>query len=121
MIRQAVNDLMDSLGIPYMFWEYQADEIPGCYFVGEELEDPATQEDGCISGAFVLSGWSHQGLPILHDYQRLLKRSLVEPLRVRTDDGAVVIEYSHSTGVPSDAEGVCRLEINLKYHEWSVI
>lgn len=106
MIRQAVNDLMDSLGIPYMFWEYQADEIPGCYFVGEELEDPATQEDGCISGAFVLSGWSHQGLPSLHDYQRLLKlQSRGNRSASEQTMGAVVIEYSHSTGVPSDAEG----------------
>lgn len=120
MIRKAVNDLMSSLAIPYMFWEYEADEIPGCYFVGEEMEDPATQEDGCVSGTFVLSGWSRKGLPILHDHQSLVKRRLKEPLHVRTDEGAVVIEYSHSTGVPSDVEGVCRLEINLKYHEWSV-
>ena len=119
MIRETINDQMEQLGIPYEFWEYSGDAR--CYFVGEELEAPQSQEDGCQGGTFVLSGWSRIGLPALHDFQRLVKRRFSAPLSVRTDAGAVYIEYSHTTSVPSDVEGVCRLEINLNYKEWSVI
>lgn len=120
MIREIINEQMESLCIPYWFGEYGEDPPPKCYFVGEDLESPNMQEDGRTSGLFILSGWSYQGTPILSDYQRILKRRFNE-LRVSSDEGAVVINYSHAVFTPGDVEGVCRIEVNLNYYEWSVI
>lgn len=124
MIEEIVNREMGALGIPYQYWEFEdlGDGIPDCYYVGEKLEDPSTQEDGRESGTFVLSGWSkspsgQQGLAESH---KAIKARFKAPLHVRTAAGAVVVEYSGTTHVPSDAEGVHRLETNLNYYEWSV-
>lgn len=121
MILEAVNGLMDGLGIPYMYWEFEYDgDLPDLYFVGENIESPAMQEDGMQAGDFILSGWSRSGPQPLIDAKRAIRRKTGGmPLVVNGDGGSVAIEYSHAIGVPSDVEGVCRLEIHINYHEWS--
>ncbi|MEG1906849.1 MAG: hypothetical protein RR178_05225 [Gordonibacter sp.] len=122
MIEAIINAQMEALWIPYQYWEYAdvGEGIPDVYFVGENIEDPVAQEDGRVSGLFVLSGWSYRGLAPLQEHQKAIKRRFMEPQRVATGDGAAVVEYSHASGIPSDIEGLCRLEINLNYYEWSV-
>ena len=124
MIEEIVNREMEALGIPYQYWEFEnlGDGIPDCYYVGEKLEGPSSQEDGRESGTFILSGWckAPAALQELRRFQRAVKDRFRDPLRVRTVAGAVVVEYSGTTHVPSDAEGVHRLETNLNYYEWSV-
>lgn len=124
MIEEIVNREMAALGIPYQYWEYEdlGDGIPECYYVGEKIEDPSVQEDGCASGTFVLSGWSTApgAVEALVGYQRKLKARYGSPVHVKTDVGAAVLEYSSTAHVSSDVEGVHRLETNLNYHEWSV-
>lgn len=125
MIKEAVNELMESLGLPYQYWEYQdtGDGIPGCYFVGERMPDPDPDEDGGESGSFVLSGWSRSGLDLLDEAEALIKGRLNHPGDLRMQDGlgSCVMWYSHASDVPSDAEGVCRVEFTINYTEWSVV
>lgn len=120
MILEAINREMDALGVPYQYWEFF--EPPDVYAVGELLEDPSTSEDGSQRGTLVVSCWSKHfvGIDPLLDIKDKVRRRYTPDRRIRTDEGAVVIEYSHASAVPSDAEGVARLDITLNYAEWSV-
>ena len=119
MILDCVKDLMSELGLPYAFWEWPGD-IPDLYFVGELLEDSSNAEDGRASGQVILSGWSKSsGVSPLLDARDTVRAALQVPRRVKTGTGAVVLEYSHAEGVPSDVEGAARMEIYIDYNEWS--
>lgn len=116
-----VAGLMDLLGLPYQYGEYdQSVEEADVYFVGDAVDD-GTGEDGSRAGYFTLSGWSlGEGLEPLVGAREAIRNALRGGLRAATDTGAVVLEYGASQGVPSDAAGVFRLEITLNFIEWSV-
>lgn len=124
MIKSVVNDLMGSLGLNYQYWEFEdiGEGIPSCYFVGERVPSPVDDEGGSESGDFILSGWSRSGLTDLDAAESALKALLNAPggdYRVTNDDGACVVWYSHTVDVPSDVDGMCRVEMTLGYREWS--
>lgn len=118
MVLETIRSHMEEMGIPYQFWEFDGHE--DLYFVGETIENPASQEDGRESGLFVLSGWSFVGLARLMDSVDRIKARYRDPVHVATPFGAVVLEYSHSVNVPVDVEDVCRIEVNINYAEWSI-
>lgn len=121
MILEAVNAIMESLDLPYMYWEYEFNgDEPPLYFVGERIESPATSEDGKRSGQFIISGWSRANLSPLLSADAAIRRAMFETIRASGHSGCAVIEYSHSSDIPSDVEGLCRMEIYLNYNEWSV-
>lgn len=121
MILRVVNDLMGGLGLAYEFGELHCDgDPPPLYFVGDLIEAPAIQEDWRESGQVVLGGWSRAGVQPLLDARDAVRSALGGSLRATGADGAVVVEYSHSTLPPSDVEGIDRLEISLNYYEWRV-
>lgn len=125
MVRETVNGVMERLGIPYQYGEYEdvGDGIPDCYFVGLCQELPVSDESGMQGGQFVLSGWGKtpEALATLLTHCKTLRAEFDRPVHVSGEGGAVVLEYSRANEVPSDAEGVHRIEINLDYHEWRVI
>lgn len=125
MIEEVINEEMEALGIPYQLMEYRdtGQGIPDCYYVGENLEDPVSSEDGGVSGAFILSGWSKSPASLSELFKKngLIKARFMRPVRIKTDAGAVVLEYASSAVIPCDADGVARIETTINYHEWSVI
>ena len=126
MIKEAIFKLMQEKGIPYQYEEFQdvGEGIPDCYFVGEAVESPTSDESGICAGTFILDGWAKTPAASadLLEHQERIKRDFMQPVHFSDEElGAAVICYSFTTDVPSDAEGVTRREINLTYSEWSVI
>lgn len=119
MILEVMKEQMDALGVPYQYGEFC--EPPNAYVVGECIESPMTSES-CESGSFVLGLWSKHfvGIGPLLDIRDALRARFGRGVRIADDRGAVVIEYSHATQVPSDVDGVWRIEVNLNYTEWRV-
>lgn len=120
MIKEVVNERMGALGLPYAYWEYRSmrGKPATLYFVGERIEAPQTQEDGARSGTFVLSGWSRNGIAPLDEAEEKI-RAEFDDMRVSSALGACTVSYSHASEVPSDVEGMCRVEFTLDYKEWS--
>ena len=119
MIYEVVKEQMDALGVPYQYGEFY--EPPNTYAVGECIESPVISES-CASGSFILGLWSKPfvGLTPLLDIRDTLRARFGNGVRIADERGAVVIEYSHAMQVPSDVDGVWRLEVNLNYTEWRV-
>lgn len=116
MIKEVVAAQMDALGLPYAYWEFPRDGEQA-YYVGERVESQQTQEDGARRGTFTISGWSYAGPSPLDEAESLL-RSAFADLRVRDALGTCCVGYSHATEVPSDVEGMCRVDYALDYIEW---
>lgn len=126
MIREVINDQMESLGIPFQYgeeYEDLGDGIPDCYYVGRCSPSPLASESPMQSGQLVLSGWSKtiEAYDDLVGFQERLKAFFFSPVRFKTDKGAAVLEWSHENVIPSDVENVHRREAYLNYYEWSVI
>ncbi|MEG0991345.1 MAG: hypothetical protein RSN88_10830 [Gordonibacter sp.] len=124
MIKSVINDLMESLDLPYQYWEYEdlGEGIPSSYFVGERMPDSVGDESGGEGGMFVLSGWSRGGLVPLVSAESAIKAVLDAPggdVRFAGEGGACVVWYLQSQDIPSDVEGMCRMEVTLGYREWS--
>lgn len=124
MIKEIVNELMESLGLAYQYWEYEdlGDGIPDCYFVGERMPDPVYDESGSEGGTFVVSGWSSSGASPLDAAEESIKRALEGPggdVRRSGDGWACAVWYVQALDVPSDVDGRCRVEYTLGYREWS--
>lgn len=124
MIKEVVSSLMESLGLPYMYWEFEdtGDGIPGCYFVGERLPDRIGDESPGEGGTFVVSGWSSVGLDPLDEAEAAIREALSAPggdLRRSGDGWACAVWYMQAQDVPSDVEGRRRVEFTLGYEEWS--
>ncbi len=117
MIKEIVSERMDSLGLPYAYWEFPREDEP-VYYVGERIEAPQRQEDGARTGTFVVGGWSYEGVSLLDDAEPAIRDAFGD-LRVRNALGTCCVSYSHTAGVPSDVEGIARVDHTLDYIEWS--
>lgn len=118
MVLEFVKEQMDELEVPYRFWEWAGD-VPETYFVGDYTETGGDSEDGLIEGEVTLSGFTrgtYADLDALRDKIYLRFRN---GERILKDGKGAVITYSHAMTVPSDLEGVRRMEIYLTTFEWS--
>lgn len=120
MIKEVVDERMGAIGLPYAYWKYKHmhGKHDPLYFVGERIEAPQTQEDGARSGTFVLSGWSRNGIDPLDKAEEKI-RDEFDDMRVSNALGTCTVNYSHASEIPSDVEGMCRVEFTLNYTEWS--
>lgn len=118
MVLEFIKEQMDDLNVPYRFWEWTG-EPPETYFVGEFTETGGNSEDGAIEGEITLSGFTrgtYADLDALRD--KIYLRFRNGERTVKNGKG-VVVTYSHAMTVPSDLEGVKRMNIYLSTFEWS--
>ena len=118
MVLEFIKEQMENLEVPYRFWEWVGNP-PQTYFVGEYTGTDAMSESGEIQGEFVLSGFSRSGYADLLTYNDKIYKRFRNGERIYRNGKSAVVCYSHSLTVPSDLEGVKRLEIYLNTHEWS--
>ena len=70
-----VNNLMESLNIPYEFMEWTSD-IPETYWIGEYQEIEPLNEDGMEECNFILTGNTKGSFLNLENVKELLKDTL---------------------------------------------
>ena len=115
-----IDNLMQSMGIPYAFVEWTED-VPETYFVGSYLENPSItlEENGHQETTFILRGWTGGSWMNLETYQGKIEKNMMKTAIL--DDGTgVAIFYESAIPVPTYVEGWKSIKINLKIQEWKV-
>lgn len=120
---EAVAGRMAEAGLPYQYEIYSANEkLPDPYFVGHCSSSPVTTEDGRMSGTFLLTGigtkWST--LEDAHTKIRDAFPRVSGHYDASSNTYAIVLYYDSAIAVPCDDARIKKLQINLKYREWSV-
>ena len=105
-----INNLLESLNIPYEFMEWTSD-IPETYWVGEYQEIEPLNEDG-MEECFLN----------LETVKELLKETLgCDGITdIMKSGSGIAIMYVTAYPVPSVEFGIHRLEITLRIKEWKV-
>lgn len=110
---------MSQLEIPYEFWEW-TDDVPTEYWIGEFLEEPTDTEDGKRSYTFVLTGTTRGSFLGLEQTRQKIEKHFRHGITDADANRGIAVHYSNATPLPTDAEGIRRLEINLSVTEWKV-
>ena len=118
----AVKARMDTAGVPYQYETYQTSgKLPPVYCVGHCSSSPVTEESGMLSGTFLLTlvGTSWDALTTAREriccaFPRVARYSTSD------DEYAAVLFFSSAVAVPCDDARLKKIQINLKYIEWSV-
>lgn len=118
MVLEFIKEQMADLNIPYHFWEWSGD-VPQTYFVGEFTEASSYSEDGLIEGELTLSGFTRGTYADLDAMRDKIYTRFRNGERLYRNGKGVVVEYSHAMTVPTDLEGVKRIDIYLSTFEWS--
>lgn len=115
-----IDNLMQSMGIPYAFMEWTED-MPETYFVGSYLENPSItlEENGHQETTFILRGWTGGSWMNLETDKAKIEKNMMKTAIL--DDGTgVAIFYESAIPVPTYVEGWKSIKINLKIQEWKV-
>lgn len=116
-----IEDLMQSIGIPYDFMTWQASTIPERYYVGEytEVESPYEEESGYQETSFMLTGFTNSAWSLLENDKAAIKKVL--PKQVIFPDGsACAVLYANAFPIRQDNISLKRIQINLTIKEWKV-
>lgn len=116
-----INNLMQSMGIPYEFMRWNIEPPDDYYFTGEYNEHEMTtmEEDGRQDSTFILRGYTRGSWLLLEQAKAKIERGL--PLTAILDDGSgVAIFYSSGTVVPTGDADFKSIKIDLTIQEWKV-
>ena len=115
-----ISDLMESMGIPYAFMEWQ-ERPPDCYFVGEYMDNPSPtrEESGLTESTFILRGFTRREWLLLEQAkQKIEKRVAVTAI---LDDGSgIAVFYDTAQPVPTGDSELKSIKINLEIQERKV-
>ena len=114
------EQLIDVLNLPYSFMEWENDEIPKTYWIGEIQEVPITTENGYEESIFILTGTTRGKWFDLLSVKDDIKTNFspIYGLRKSTDSGSIAVFYENSLPVPTGEAEIKRLQINLRIKEW---
>lgn len=117
-----VNSMLESLGIPYEFIQWNSPNVPNTYWVGEYIELESLNEDGMEETNFILTGTTNQKFIELETVKQKIKQYIgSEGKTAILDSGSgVAVLYVGSQPLPSVEYGVHRLQITMKIKEWRV-
>lgn len=116
-----INNLMQSMGIPYEFMRWNIEPPDDYYFTGEYNEHEMTtrEEDGRQDSTFILRGYTRGSWLLLEQAKAKIERGF--PLMAILDDGSgVAIFYSSGTVVPTGDADFKSIKIDLTIQEWKV-
>ena len=115
-----IEDLMQSMGIPYDFMTWQAPTIPERYYVGEytEVESPYEEESGYQETSFMLTGFTNSAWSLLENDKAAIKKVL--PKVFFSDGSACAVLYANAFPIRQDNISLKRMQINLTIKEWKV-
>lgn len=116
-----IEKLMQTIGIPYEFMRWNADEIPEVYFVGEYLEtaSPRRHESGHQETTFILRGFTRSTWMQLEQAKAKIEANAAKTAIL--DDGTgIAVFYESATPVPTADAELKSIKINLNIQEWRV-
>lgn len=118
-----IADTLQSIGINYEFQEWTTDPVPDPYYIGEYTEIAGMEEDGQEESDFMLTGTTRTSWFTLEQTKATIKQAF-PPVGGTTiilpNGNGLVIFYSDSFQVPTGDAELKRIQINLKFKEWSV-
>ena len=114
-----ISTELTALGVPYEFMRWTSEAVD-TYFVGEYTEIPTFTEDGYKEGTILLTGTTVGGWLELEQLKEKIKNHFPNGFgkRFTTEDGVVVIYYSHSFPVDTGEAELKRIQINLDVQMW---
>lgn len=118
-----IDELLQSIGIPYEFRRWNSGEPPdGYFFTGTYIEhDSATlEEDGHQENTFILRGYTNGEYMLLEEAKGKIERGIAQTAILPNGNG-IVIFYGSGSEVPTGDAGIKSIKINLSVQEWKVI
>ena len=115
-----MNNLMQSMGIPYEFMRYTT-QPPDLYFVGSYLEVPSAtrEENGRQDITFILRGYARGNWMLLEQDKAKIEKHAPQTA-VLPDGTGIAVFYAGADVVPSFDSDIVSMKINLEINEWSV-
>lgn len=116
-----VDNLMNSLSIPYAFMEWK-DTLPDdYYFIGEYNEVPSLtrEENGYCETTFILRGFTRRDWLLLEQTREKIERHAAKTA-ILPDGTGIAVFYDAATVVPTGDSELKSIKINLTIQEWKV-
>lgn len=114
-----MNSEMEKIGLDYEFDEWTSDPIPSVYWVGEYNEAGAA-DDGSDETSFILTGTTTESRLVLEIQKDMIKKHFNKLTAILDSCSGIAVDYNNAFGVPTGAEGIKRVQINLTIKEWTV-
>lgn len=116
-----MNNMMESLGIPYEFMRWNSGQPPDYYFVGEyiEVDSPYRYENGHTESTFILRGFTRGDWLLLEEAKAKIEKSAMKTAILPNGNGIAVF-YDYGTPVPTNDAELKSIKINLTIQEWKV-
>lgn len=115
-----ISDLMERLGIPYAFIEWQ-DELPDYYFVGEYMDNPSPtrEESGLQESTFILRGFTRKSWLLLEQAKAKIEKTVARTA-ILDDGSGIAVFYGTAQPVPTGDHELKSIKINLDIQERKV-
>lgn len=116
-----VDDLMQSMGIPYAFYQWNTKPPDDYYFVGEysETPTPSKPESGLQEMTFFLRGFTRGSLMLLQQAKEIIEKNISKTAILENGSG-IAVSYESAMIVPTGDAELKSIKINLKIQEWKV-
>lgn len=116
-----MDNLMQGMGIPYAFLQWNSGIPPDCYFVGDYIEEPSLtkEENGFQRSTFILSGFTRKEWLLLERTKETLENGLPQTAILENGSGIAVF-YESARPMPTDDGELKIIKINLTIQEWKV-
>ena len=117
-----VDELMESIGIPYDFMDWGKDEMPEVYFVGEYIESPSLtlEENGFQETTLILRGFTRREEWFVLEQAKAKIEANVGKTAILDDGTGIAIFYDSAMPVPTGDGELKSIKIDLKIQEWKV-
>lgn len=117
--QQAIQHMMTSLGLPYQFRVWRGEQVMP-FWIGKIYENASLNEDGITEGTVDLeltADGRTKDLEITKTIERI--KDYISPAGtiLAVGDARVILHYSGTLPVPTDAESLRRYRITLTFKE----
>lgn len=118
---QFIANLMERIGIPYAFLEWQEKPPNDYYFVGDYIEEDnnTKDENGLQRSTFILRGFTRKSRMFLEQAKAKIEKA-VSVTAILDDGSGIAVFYGSGNHVPTGDAELKSIKINLNIQEWRV-
>lgn len=117
-----INSELQKIKVPYEFGEWTS-KVVYPYFVGEYTEVTPLNEDGQEEKTFILNGFTRKSALEFEKIKAKIQKhfpAVGGRTAVLDDCSGIAVFYSNSNYIPTNVEGLKRIQINLTVKIWKV-